>query len=40
MVAFGRISRWPRRELRGMRPAEFADYIKAAEAVERDVHGA
>lgn len=40
MVAFGRVCRWPRRELRGMHPAEFADYIKAAEAVERDAYGA
>lgn len=40
MVALAGLTGWPRRELRGLTPAEFADYLRAAEAVERWKHGA
>lgn len=39
-MALGGLTGWPRRELRGLTPAEFADYLLAAEAVEKMKHGA
>lgn len=30
MLSLGRYSRWPREELRGMTPQEFADYMDTA----------
>lgn len=30
ILALGRYSRWPREELRGMTPREFADYLATA----------
>ena len=37
LLTLGRYSRWPRSELREMRPAEFADYLEtAAELAQPD----
>lgn len=39
MVALGKISHWPRSEIRAMSPEAFASYLDAAAAVEKAASG-
>ncbi len=39
-MALAGLTGWSRHELRGLTPAEFTDYLLAAEAVEKMKHGA
>ncbi len=39
MVALGKITHWPRSEIRAMSPEVFASYLDAAAAVEKAASG-
>lgn len=39
MVALGKITHWPRSEIRDMSPEVFANYLDAAAAVEKAASG-
>lgn len=39
MVALGKITHWPRSEIRDMSPEVFTNYLDAAEAVEKAASG-
>lgn len=39
-MALAGLTGWSRHELRGLTPAQFVDYLLAAEAVEKMKHGA
>lgn len=39
MIALSKSAQWSRSDIRAMTPQEFESYLKAAETVEKRIHG-